>query len=195
MGGQCVAASDARGVPRPRSPPPPDADVVGWSGAAALKVASASEALRRRTGAELRANLTEKSPSVSAELVPWFPRDHPRLGAPTAAAGTGGGLISGAAGSGGADGASHRNAAMGRHRKSHRQQGGLGSLERCRLTLTPLTTKPCTRRSDKRPQGHFVGTVETAGLWGVHGEGDRTPVLHHQTVQQLETHSWVSRTW
>lgn len=53
-----------------RGPPPPYAEVVGRSGAAALKVASAAETLPAERGAELRANLTENSPRVSAELAP-----------------------------------------------------------------------------------------------------------------------------
>lgn len=39
-----------KGRSRRPAPPPPYADVVGWSGAAALKVASASEALRATSG-------------------------------------------------------------------------------------------------------------------------------------------------
>lgn len=70
------------GVSAPQSPPLPYADVVGWSGFGFRGSASGP-------GAELSSNLTEKSPSVSAELVPWSPRDHPRSCTPTAAAVTG----------------------------------------------------------------------------------------------------------
>lgn len=55
--------------PGARAPPPPYADVVGRSAAAALKVAPASETLPADRGAELRGNLTENSRRVFAELV------------------------------------------------------------------------------------------------------------------------------